>query len=248
MCAEIFLGLQTSPSLSADKPSRRGDGHRPRGVAAVGNNLEQDLDGALHPGSCYLKSRRTNDKTRGFTLVELLLALTIAAIFLVFVVPSYKSVTIQNRMASEINTILGDVQLARSAAVKEGVSVTICASSNPTADPPACSGGPSWGSGWIIFSDIANDQTYSTSSGDTLLRASKGVDGGDTLTGLAGSIGSFSGNLPSLTFNRMGGISTIGALSLRDSADTLSWRRCLVVNRVGYGRVHTQASNPGDCP
>jgi type IV fimbrial biogenesis protein FimT len=185
---------------------------------------------------------------QGMTLVELVVVLAIAAIFLSYGVPSYQSVTAQDRMAGEINGLSGAIELTRSAAVKQGVPVTICASANPTANPPSCSGSSSWATGWIVFTDIANNRTYSTASGDTLFRVQAGLQGGDSLTGTAGSPGAFAGNLSALTFNRMGGTANFGGLSLHDGTNRLNWRRCLVVSLVGTTQLNTQVRNPGVCP
>ena len=186
---------------------------------------------------------------RGLTLLELLVTVAIMAIFLGYAIPSYQSATVQDRMAAEIDDLTASIQLARSAAVKQGVGVTICASANPTANPPACVGGSSdWSGGWIVFTDIANNKTFSTGSGDVLLQTHAGLHGNDALTGTAGTQGAFAGSLAALTFNRMGGTSDFGALTLNDVKDTLSRRRCSVVSLAGTTHLYTQTLNPGVCP
>ncbi len=64
----------------------------------------------------------------GMTLVELLIVMMIAAILVGVGVPSFRYVTNSNRMSGEINNLLGDLQFARSEALKEGQTVTICSS------------------------------------------------------------------------------------------------------------------------
>ncbi len=56
-------------------------------------------------------------------------------------------------MAAEINELRGALELAWSSAVKQGIDVTVCASTNPTASSPQCSGKPNWETGWIVFTD-----------------------------------------------------------------------------------------------
>lgn len=190
-------------------------------------------------------------------MVELAVVICIIAIILAYAVPSYKSVISQNRMASEINDLNNDVELARSSAIKLGMPVVICPSTSPTAATPSCNNSSSWETGWIVFSDIANNQTYATASGDTLLRVHAPLTQGDTLTGSTGtaSTGPFSGTLTLLEFNRMGGTTIAGAsavnyaaLSLHDSKNTLAWRRCLITSSVGTATAQSQAQNPGVCP
>lgn len=192
----------------------------------------------------------------GFTLVELLVVIAIVTIMLALGIPSYKSVTVQDRMASEIGDFTTDVELARSAAVKQGVPVTICASATPSAAAPACDGAD-WSTGWIVFTDVASpaNQTYSSAGGDTLLRVHSALQGGDTLAGSTGAIGAYGGTLNVLEFNRMGGTQITGGstefdvFSLHDKANTVAWRRCLLVAGVGTGQLSTQYQNPGDdCP
>src|SRR3984893_16700788 len=88
----------------------------------------------------------------GFTLTELMVVITIVAILMGIGVPSFKYVTTANRVSSEVNGLLGDLQFARSEAIKEGQTVSACAS----ADGATCSGAPPppavGKGGWIVFS------------------------------------------------------------------------------------------------
>lgn len=190
----------------------------------------------------------------GYTLVELAVVIAIVAIFLAYAIPSYKATLIQNRIGSEINDINTDLEMARSAAIKQGVQVVICPSTNVTATAPSCSGAANWETGWIIFTDIANNQTFATASGDTLIRVHAPLQAGDTMSGTVGTAatGPFSGSLNLLGFNRMGGASIgsnskFGALSVHDSANTVAYRRCVVVSNVGMTNVPLPP-NTGACP
>jgi type IV fimbrial biogenesis protein FimT len=195
----------------------------------------------------------------GYTIIELMVVVAIVAIVIVFGIPSYRSVTTQNRMAGVINDIATDVELARSAAIKQGLPVTICPSANASTPPagatPSCSDNANWSTGWIVFIDPSGNHTFNPDSGDTLLRAHAGFQGTDTLTGSFSdaATGPFAGEISYLTFNRMGGTSinnttNFAALSLHDAGNTLAWRRCLVVSYAGMGTVQTQSTNAGVCP
>ena len=72
----------------------------------------------------------------GFSLLETLMAIAIVAILLALGVPSFKYVTQSNRSTSEINSLLGSLQLARAEAIKEGQRVSVC----PSVDLVTCSG------------------------------------------------------------------------------------------------------------
>lgn len=205
--------------------------------------------GAIH--SSMNTTRTLRRLSAGFTLTELLVVIAIVAIVSAFAIPSYKSVTAQDRMASEINDLNGDIELSRSAAIKQGVTVTICASATagitpPTSNPVCATSAAGWSGGWIVFTDVngtngASNQTYAaTGTGDTLLRIHAPLQGGDTLNT----------TLTALTFNRMGGTANIGTLSLHDANSTAAWIRCLVISEVGVSTLNTATSgpSPGSCP
>lgn len=120
----------------------------------------------------------------GFTLVELMLTLTVVAILLAVAVPSYRSFVQSNRAASQANAVLRALTYTRSEAVKRAAVVTICQSG----DQSSCGGGTSWEGGWIVFSDVDQDGALDAGT-DTLLRVGNGLSGGSTLTAGAGFVG-----------------------------------------------------------
>jgi len=180
-----------------------------------------------------------NRTASGVTLIELLVTIAIIAIVVVFGIPSYRSVTTANRMATEINSLTGDLQYARAEAIKEGQPVTVCVSTTGT----RCAGSNTWQSGWIVFSDANGNKTVNTggTNPDTVLRYQQAFSGSDTLLGTATGT---SGGLVAVTFNRVGFSTDQGTLTLHDSNNTLAWRRCLNISLVG----HIQADQGGKCP
>ncbi len=87
---------------------------------------------------------------RGFTLVELLVVLAVAAILLTMAVPGYAFLANASRLAAATNDLMTAVQLARSEAIKRGVRVTVCKSGGSAV---ACDAGADWQSGWLVFVD-----------------------------------------------------------------------------------------------
>ncbi|MCA3216997.1 MAG: GspH/FimT family pseudopilin [Burkholderiales bacterium] len=96
----------------------------------------------------------------GFTLIELLVTLTIAAILLAIGVPAFNSSIASARASDGANSLLAALELARSEAMRRGVTVSVC---RVTAVPAtACinaAGGSfvaaDWAAGWMIFADTA---------------------------------------------------------------------------------------------
>ncbi len=177
----------------------------------------------------------------GITLVEMLVVMTIAAILIGIGAPSFRYVTNSNRMSGEINSLLGDMQFARSEALKEGRTVTICSSTDGT----SCGGqAQSWDQGWIVFSDPTGAKA-GPDAGVPPLRAQKAFLGGDTLA--------FDNTITAITFNREGfanepmGVAGIPAVTatLHDKTNRQAWSRCLVVTP---GRITTEKAGPASTP
>ena len=87
--------------------------------------------------------------SRGFTLIELMVAITVMAILLGLGVPAFREFTRNNRVTAAQNDLVTALNLARSESLKRNRPVTVCAST----DGESCSGETEWGSGWIAFTD-----------------------------------------------------------------------------------------------
>ncbi len=117
------------------------------------------------------------NKSRGFTLVELMIVIAIVAILTTLAAPSFKQLIQSNTMSGAVNTFLGDMRFARSEAIRRGGGVVMCRSANPEAVNAVCGTGSTtgWESGWIIFQDNNSNgaRNFSTNPlvDDTLLRA-----------------------------------------------------------------------------
>ncbi|MEO5378649.1 MAG: GspH/FimT family pseudopilin [Magnetococcus sp. DMHC-6] len=86
----------------------------------------------------------------GFTLIELIVVLSIAGILTGMGVPVLYDLIQNNRLISQVNNFVASLQYARSEAVRRGERVSLC----PSLDLLTCStGGGEWGEGWIVFAD-----------------------------------------------------------------------------------------------
>jgi len=182
--------------------------------------------------------RRGRSRIAGFTLIEVLTVITIAAILMALGIPSFQYVTNANRISGEVNGLLGDMQYARSEAIKEGQTVTVCSSTDPTAAAPACNGNTTWQNGWIVFSDVNGNGAVDPA--DTILRVQRAFPVGDT----------FNSNnaMTEVTFNREGfalGLANTVTVTLHAAVPNPSSTRCLQITIVG--QLITESSGTGAC-
>ena len=115
----------------------------------------------------------------GFTLVEMAVTMAVAAIVFTVGVPSFVHIVGNNRLTTQLNDLVSDLNLARSEAVKRGLHVTLC--KRNTAGT-GCDDSVGWGDGWLVFVDEDNDGTLDTGDGESLLRVQEPLDGQVSLT------------------------------------------------------------------
>jgi len=88
------------------------------------------------------------NKSRGFTMMELLVTVVVAAILASVAVPAFNTFVQNDKLLSGSNSLVYSLNLARGEAIKQDVGggVTVCASANGT----TCGG--TWAQGWIVLS------------------------------------------------------------------------------------------------
>jgi type IV fimbrial biogenesis protein FimT len=168
----------------------------------------------------------------------MLMTVTVVAILMAIGIPSFRYVTNSNRIAAEINGLLGDMQYARAEAIKEGQPVTVCVSTNGTSC--AIANKTFWQSGWIVFSDVNGNAVVNTAAGDIVLRVQTTFASSDTFVA--------TNNVGAVTFNREGyanGIPNGTLIALHDNTNTHNWTRCLSINLSGMMRSQTYGTANG---
>lgn len=174
-------------------------------------------------------------RARGYTLIEAMVVVALLGILVAVATPSFVSLMQRNRAAGEINSLIGDLQFARSEAIKRGLPVSLCTSSNGS----TCLGTPHWHSGWIVFVDPGKSGTVG--SAEALLRVRPAWNNGDSLVAQS--------DMKAVTFGRDGFVTSLPAgtvtLPLRSAAAPGDTSRCLTLNRVGHHKV--LARGTGTC-
>jgi type IV fimbrial biogenesis protein FimT len=167
-------------------------------------------------------------------MVEIIVVIAIVAILAMIAVPSFVSSTQRIRVASNASSLFSAMTFARSEAIKRGIPVTICASS----DQATCLSSNVWETGWIVFADPNADKTVSA-----ILKAQPKLKGTDTFRA--------SNAAASVTFSRDGfamgfptGVPTL-TFTAHSTPDDVNATKCVALSKTG--RMATQAAGTGSC-
>lgn len=93
---------------------------------------------------------------KGFTLIELIIAVAIMSIMLTVGLPSFQSTIANNRLTSTTNAMVSALQLAKSEAMKQHKTVVVRKKNND------------WANGWEVFvDDLIENKVFD--AGETVL-------------------------------------------------------------------------------
>jgi type IV fimbrial biogenesis protein FimT len=90
---------------------------------------------------------------RGFTLVELMMALAIVAVLATVALPAFGNLLGRTRQQTAMADLQASLNQARSAAVSRGMHVIAC----PSIDRLTCLHTTQWHHGWLLFADLDHD-------------------------------------------------------------------------------------------
>jgi type IV fimbrial biogenesis protein FimT len=171
----------------------------------------------------------------GFTLVELIITVSILAILSGLAAPAFTGMWLDAKRTTAVNGFVHDVHLARTTAVTSGRTVTICRSpdshtcSHQTAD---------WQAGWIVFVNTDDDLPPARDPDEPVIAVGHGSRGGNITSNRTSY--SFRPNIHRVVNGSMVFCDARGA----------SQARAVIVNSAGRPRVSPRDSDnrPLRCP
>jgi len=158
---------------------------------------------------------------QGFSLYELLLALTLITVLVGIGLPSFAGIAARSRISVEINALFHAIHLARKESIMRRQVVSIC----PSVDGSTCRPENDWSTGWIMFNNRDHDSPPQRDPAEPLLRVHL-VD--DTVT--------ISANRRTFTLRSTQKRATNGTFVVCDRAARAA-PKALVVSYTGRPRV-----------
>ncbi|MEQ1557369.1 MAG: GspH/FimT family pseudopilin [Methyloglobulus sp.] len=196
--------------------------------------------------------KQAQSSSLGFTLIELMVTVSIAAVLLALALPSFAPTIRSNRLTTYTNDLIASFSLARSEAVKRGQHVVVGRN------------GANWEDGWRVFVDInrmgananvydATDAANCTVGADCLLKTYPALSGSYTLRG-GNNVAVFVRYVPSGISNYIpDGLSNIANdyFVICDNSDgnnlpEANTAKLITINSVGRLRLAADTSVPPD--
>ena len=172
---------------------------------------------------------------RGTTLVELMVALAVAAILLTVATPAWRRMVGQHELRSVVNDLYHDIELARAQAIARGTRVMLV---------PAEAEG--WRQGWVVMLDHDGDRR--PGSADEVLSRHQAIPRGiDIASVFTSQRAPFY-----IAFNSAGrGCSDTSSLAARWGSLSISGDAGLVrrirISMLGRARICDPAREPATC-
>ena len=181
---------------------------------------------------------------RGFSLIELMVTLSVMGILLAVAIPNLTGFIVGNNLSSNVNTFIGLINYARSEAIVRNQSVLVCSKASATSN--SCNSSIAWNQNDLqAFVDVDGSNSWST--GDVLLKTVAAVDPSDnnfriTRQGSGASYIKF--GAVGLAQSAMG--FTVHAVKQSDTAFEIKYGRMVCISKPGRTRV---VANVGSaCP
>lgn len=173
-------------------------------------------------------------RSRGYSLLELLVTLALVVVLLGLGVPGLRELALDARRTADVNAFVSAIHLARSESFKQSRAVVLC----HTADGVACAGARQpYDLGWMVFVDTDDDNPPRRDEHEALLLHHVPV--------IEGSIRSNRAHYVFLPYYRRSTNGTVVFCDIRGPAAA----RAVIVSYTGRPRVAdtTAAGRPLSC-
>jgi len=170
---------------------------------------------------------------RGLSLLEVIAALSVAALLLTVGVPTFHGIINNSRRTATINDLVATVQIARTTAIRRNRQLVIC----PDDGRPRCDGSADWSQGWLVFVNEDFDRPPSLDDNETVIHRH----------GPLAPLRVYS-NRSYFAFHRIGLRSTNGTLTLCDNRGSTQ-ARAVIISYTGRPRVSARKADgsPLEC-
>ncbi|HRX88773.1 MAG TPA: GspH/FimT family pseudopilin [Steroidobacteraceae bacterium] len=167
----------------------------------------------------------------GYTLLELMTALSILGILVAIGAPSFNEYTRNSRTLAAQNDFVTALNLARNEAVRRSMRVTVCASSNGA----NCTGNTTWNNGWIVFQD-GSGAMGTVDANDRVLQVYRDYPAAIVDIPAATALGFYS-------FTSTGTAAQAGVLEMQPHTCPTGVQKRRQVTVVGIGSIRSQLIN-----
>jgi type IV fimbrial biogenesis protein FimT len=167
---------------------------------------------------------------RGFTLIEALVAMAVAATLLALAIPSIAGIVKSNKLTSASNIFVSGLFLARGEAIKRNARVVLCKS----ADGATCALSGGWEQGWIVFPDINNNGAREAA--ETVVQRETPLSGNLRVVGNL-NVARYISFTPNGATGLTGGAFQAGTVTVCHASTERGEARQVILNATGRPRV-----------
>lgn len=169
----------------------------------------------------------------GFSLIELMVTIAVAAILLGLALPSFTASIRSNRVSSAANTLLATINFARMEAMRSKETARICPNNNG-----ACGG--NWSQGLLVWTDEDRSGGLNGEEVRRIVEPQNGVvvnvTGANVVDGVESIAFSARGR-------RIGAANTVIEIKSEVCDRGVANRRSIAINAAGYADINRE-----DCP
>ena len=124
-------------------------------------------------------------RNSGLTMVELIIVLTIAGVLAALAAPGMQRIVASNRLTTQVNDLLADLNFTRSEAIKRNTTTGICVTAS---GGTTCAAGGNWANGWLVYFVCPTTDPSCAAGTNVTVKMHETLSGSNTLTGPADAV------------------------------------------------------------